>query len=208
MKRSIKTGAGLIASAVLTAALVTPTVAQAGHNDRPGRPAAGYVTVRSGIPVGTQTFTVTSPDVRNGGTIPATAWAGSLGCTGGDEQIRLAWSGAPKGTRSFAVSMQDVDAPTGSGFWHWMIWDIPATERSVGSASPAGAVAGLNDAGIPGYLGPCPPAGDIAHRYILTVYALDTPTVGLPAGAPSAAAAFTMYNHIIGAGRLTAYARR
>jgi Raf kinase inhibitor-like YbhB/YbcL family protein len=104
--------------------------------------------------------------------------------------------------------MYDPDAPTGSGFWHWLEWDLPAGTTSLGSTDPAGAVTGTDDAGVTGYLGPCPPAGDVPHHYELTVYALDVPSLALPAATPPAVTAFTMGAHVIGYGRLTATARR
>jgi len=105
--------------------------------------------------------------------------------------------------------MFDPDAPTGSGFWHWLNWDIPARFRSLEGALPTGAVSGTNDAGLTGYLGPCPPPGDRTHRYRLSVFALDVPSLGLPhTGAFSttrgAVVAFSMRLHILAFGRLVA----
>ncbi|WP_079152237.1 YbhB/YbcL family Raf kinase inhibitor-like protein [Streptomyces sp. RTd22] len=209
MKKSARTLGALAGAAVLIAgasavatAETTGPPADHGHHDY------GRTAVRSGIPATARTFTVTSPDVRDGGRIPASAWADSFGCTGGNQQIRLNWSGAPRKARGFAVSMQDTDATTGSGFWHWMAWDIPASQKSLGRTLPAGVVSGTNDGGTRGYLGPCPPAGDIAHRYKITVYALDTPSLKLDASSTPAVAASTMSRHIIGYGRITATAQQ
>lgn len=168
----------------------------------------GYTAVRKGVPDGAARFTVTSPDVRDGGTFPARAWADSFGCSGGNQPVRLSFSGAPAGTRSYAVTMFDKDAPTGSGFWHWLTWDIPAGTTALGTEPPAGSVSGTDDAGMTGYLGPCPPSGDIVHRYEITVYALDTPSLDLPATAPAAVTAVTLSGHIIGYARITATAHR
>jgi Raf kinase inhibitor-like YbhB/YbcL family protein len=101
--------------------------------------------------------------------------------------------------------MFDPDAPTGSGFWHWVTWDIPATGRTLPSET---AVDGTNDAGAAGYLGPCPPEGDRAHRYQVTVLALDTASLGLPASTPPAYASFALGGHILGYARITATAKR
>ncbi|WIM93374.1 YbhB/YbcL family Raf kinase inhibitor-like protein [Actinoplanes oblitus] len=166
----------------------------------------GYHRVRDGIPAGAGRFRVTSPDLRT--RFPAGDLANVFGCGGSNAQPRLAWSGAPAGTRSFAVTMYDPDAPTGSGFWHWLEWDVPATSRGLDTTVPAGAVAGTGDAGITGYLGPCPPVGDIAHRYEITVYALDVPTLNLPAATPPVVTAFTMREHILAFGRMTVTAKR
>jgi Raf kinase inhibitor-like YbhB/YbcL family protein len=104
--------------------------------------------------------------------------------------------------------MYDPDAPTGSGFWHWLEWDIPADAAALNATPSIGAILGVDDAGRAGYLGPCPPAGDIAHRYQITVYALDTETLGLPAATPAAVTAFTISAHIVGYAQITAIARR
>ncbi|MET9793803.1 YbhB/YbcL family Raf kinase inhibitor-like protein [Streptomyces canus] len=210
MRKSVRNLAVLGAAATVVAGVTAVATADtgSGRTSTTQRDTFGHTKVRSGIPAGATRFTVTSPDVRDGGAIPATSFANTFGCTGENQQLRLQWSGAPKNTRSFAVSMQDVDAPTGSGFWHWTTWDIPAGEKSLGRTLPAGAVTGTNDSGASGYMGPCPPAGDITHRYKITVYALDTPSLGLPTTSTPAVAAFTRSSHILGYGRITATARR
>lgn len=171
-------------------------------------PADDTTAVRSYIPAGTPTFTVTSPDLPDGSEVPGAGFAASLGCTGDNDAPTITWSGAPAAAKSFALTVFDPDAPTGSGFWHWLTWDIPATATSVTDPAPAGAVAGTHTAGGTGYLGPCPPVGDPAHRYRFTVLALDTPSLGLPPTTPPALVTFTLREHIIGEGHLTATARR
>lgn len=168
----------------------------------------GYTDVRRGIPASAVRFAVSSPQVHDGGTFPASAWASSFGCTGGNEQITLDWHGAPAATRSFAVTMFDPDAPTGSGFWHWLVWDIPAGDTELSSALPAGAVAGTDDAGVTGYLGPCPPAGDGTHHYEITVYALNVASLDLPSATPAALTTFSMSSHVIGYTEMTVDAKR
>ena len=109
-----------------------------------------------------------------------------FGCAGGNTSPHLAWSGAPAGTKSFAVTCYDPDAPTGSGFWHWLVVNIPAdvTELkldagSAGGTLPKGALMTRTDFGKPGYGGPCSPEGDHPHRYFFTVFAVgDTLDVG------------------------------
>jgi Raf kinase inhibitor-like YbhB/YbcL family protein len=168
----------------------------------------GYRTVRSVIPAGAARFSLSSPDVRNGTAFPAADYANTFGCSGGNAQPRLTWSGAPAGTKSYAMTMFDPDAPTGSGFWHWLVWDIPAGQTGLASTLPAGAVSGTNDSGATGYMGPCPPAGDSIHHYEITVYALDTTSLGLPAAATPAVVGFTLGTHILGYGQITATAQR
>ena len=104
--------------------------------------------------------------------------------------------------------MFDPDAPTGSGFWHWLVWDIPATSTELTSTLPSGAVAGTDSAGVTGYLGPCPPVGDITHHYKITVYALDVAGLDLPSSTPAQVTTFTMSGHIIGYAQMTVNAKR
>jgi len=101
-----------------------------------------------------------------------------FGCAGGNRSPHLRWSDAPAGTRSFAVTCYDPDAPTGSGFWHWVVVNIPpsVTELPLSASDPGaallppGALQTRTDFGKPGYGGPCPPAGDHPHRYFFTVF--------------------------------------
>ncbi|WP_441248104.1 YbhB/YbcL family Raf kinase inhibitor-like protein [Kitasatospora sp. McL0602] len=197
------------AAATLGLALTgTGAVADALHPAKSSTGGYGYQAVRQGVPTAAARFTVSSPDVREGGAVPPGSWADNFGCSGGNGQLRLAWHGAPANTRSYAVTMYDPDAPTGAGFWHWLTWDVPSTATALGATPPAGSVVGTNDAGRAGYLGPCPPVGDITHRYQITVYALDVPSLGLPAATPPSVTTFTMSGHILGYARMTATARR
>ncbi|WP_232373311.1 YbhB/YbcL family Raf kinase inhibitor-like protein [Pinibacter aurantiacus] len=126
-----------------------------------------------------QTFTLKSNDV--GGQATQKQFANTFGCHGQNISPQLSWENAPAGTQSFAVTMYDKDAPTGSGFWHWVVFNIPAnvTELKSGAGdvsknlAPAEAIQSNTDAGMPGYIGPCPPPG-AAHQYLITVYALKT----------------------------------
>jgi Raf kinase inhibitor-like YbhB/YbcL family protein len=124
---------------------------------------------------------VTSTSFGDGDYIPEVHVLGAnagLGCSGGNVSPQLAWSGAPDGTKSFAVTAYDPDAPTGSGFWHWVVVNIPASvsELSAGAGGgqglPTGALQTRTDFGMPGYGGPCPPVGDHPHRYFFTVFAV------------------------------------
>ncbi|MBK8444052.1 MAG: YbhB/YbcL family Raf kinase inhibitor-like protein [Sphingobacteriales bacterium] len=138
------------------------------------------------------------------------------GCGGRNESPQLSWSGAPEGTKSFAVFVHDPDAPTSSGWWHWLLFDIPAHigELSAGSGVadstmlPAGAIQSLNDFGNCRYDGPCPPKGHGIHQYNITIYALDVATLGLDKNTLPAAVAFTMYTHVLAKSTLVFYHRR
>ena len=124
-------------------------------------------------------FTLTIEGFAAGGAIP-----GVFTCEGDNLSPSAAWAGEPEGTQSFALIMDDPDAPAGT--WnHWLLWDIPASVHSVPRQYPAAhpVRSGTNDFGETGYGGPCPPRGDGAHRYFFRLYALDTPTLGVPEGA-------------------------
>jgi Raf kinase inhibitor-like YbhB/YbcL family protein len=141
-------------------------------------------------------FTLTSPDIPSGGTIDKKFEFNGFGCSGENRSPALKWSGAPQDTQSFAVTVYDPDAPTGSGWWHWAVVNIPASiselpadAGAIGSANlPQGATQVKNDFGTLGWGGVCPPEGDKPHRYIFTVHALRTGKLDLPANATGAQA--------------------
>jgi Raf kinase inhibitor-like YbhB/YbcL family protein len=157
-----------------------------------------------------QNLSLTSSEVSEGGTIGNEQVFKGFGCAGGNVSPALSWSGAPTGTKSFAVSMYDPDAPTGSGFWHWVAWDIPAgtTSLPTGAELPAGSVNGENDAGTIGYTGPCPPPGDGTHHYQITVIALSVATLGLDATTHPAVVGFVAGHNALAAGQLVATAEQ
>ncbi|SEK33975.1 YbhB/YbcL family Raf kinase inhibitor-like protein [Nonomuraea pusilla] len=190
-------------TALAVAAVTVAAAAGTASAATTGAPGFGYHKVRAGVPVHAARFHVQSPDLA-AGTFPAGAYADGFGCTGQNAAPALTWSGAPAGTKSFAVTMFDRDAPTGSGFWHWTVRDIPASATSI----PEDVTNGANDTGATGYLGPCPPAGDRPHRYELTVLALDVADAGVPRNATPALASFALSAHVIGYARITATAKR
>lgn len=130
------------------------------------------------------------------------------GCGGKNVSPQLAWSGHPAETRSFAITLFDPDAPTGSGYSHWVVGDIPARVTSLDAGagrdeSPGGGKTGINDFGMNSYSGPCPPAGHGPHRYFFTVYALDVPTLpGLGEKTTGATLVFQMRGHVLATGRI------
>jgi len=156
---------------------------------------------------------LSSGDVQDGGPLPSAHLSGLFGVPGGEDRSpHLAWSGAPAGTRSFAVSMYDPDAPTASGFWHWAVFDIPASVTELatdaGSGSPGslpeGAKTLRNDAGLARFLGAAPPEGHGDHRYYIAVHAVDVPTLDVGLDASPALLGFNLFTHGIARGVLVA----
>lgn len=157
----------------------------------------------------THAFTLTSPDIAAGGTIAAAQVFNDFGCKGDNVSPALAWHGAPVGTRSFALLMHDPDAPTASGWWHWIVYNIPATLSSLPAGAgdprknllPAGAIQGRTDFGTPGYGGPCPPPGK-PHHYHLRLYALKVERLDVPADATAAYIGFNVRAQTLGEAQL------
>jgi Raf kinase inhibitor-like YbhB/YbcL family protein len=157
-------------------------------------------------------FTLSSPDIKAGGSIPQRFEFNGFGCNGENKSPALRWSGAPKGTKGYAVTVYDPDAPTGSGWWHWMVINIPAdvTELgpdagAVGGAKlPKGAAHARIDYGVAGFGGTCPPQGDKPHRYIFTVHALKTDKIEVPADATAALTGYMIGGNSLGKASFTA----
>ena len=158
------------------------------------------------------TFTLTSPDIPNGGTVPQHFEFDGFGCSGRNESPALQWSGAPEGAKSFALTVYDPDAPTGSGWRHWFVVDLPADTTALapnagakGSAQlPQGARQIRNDYGAMAWGGMCPPPGDKPHRYIFTVHALSVPRLDIPDDATAALAGFMVNAHSLAKASFTA----
>lgn len=160
-----------------------------------------------------QTFTLSSVDL--GGQFTPAFVAGNMGCNGQNHSPELHWSYAPANAKSFAVTMYDPDAPTGSGFWHWVIVDIPANisqlKQGAGDLksklAPTGSLQSANDTGTAGYQGPCPPESDAPHRYIITVYALNTVKLGTNSGSTAALTGFMLNKAAIAKALLIVYSK-
>ena len=155
-------------------------------------------------------FSVQSTSWQDGQTMKDVYVFNSFGCTGNNISPQMSWNGAPQGTKSFAVTVYDPDAPTGSGWWHWTVFNIPAdvAELKEGSSIdpaklPAGAIQGRTDFGKPGYGGACPPPGDKPHRYILTVYALKTDKIDLHEDASGALVGYYLNQNALAKASLT-----
>jgi len=164
------------------------------------------------IPARAADFVLSSPDIAQGKALDARQLLNDFGCTGGNVSPALSWQDPPAGTKSFALTVYDPDAPTGSGWWHWVVFDIPAGARSLpagagsadGKALPAGAVQSRTDFGAPGYGGACPPKGHGAHRYVFTLYALDVAHLGLAPDSSAALVGFNLGAHTLAKAGITA----
>jgi Raf kinase inhibitor-like YbhB/YbcL family protein len=147
------------------------------------------------------TFTLTSTDLADGGTLPDDQVQAK-----GNTSPHLAWSGAPEGTKSFAITCFDPDAPTGSGFWHWTVANIPAdvSEIAAGGPLPDGAVEGRTDFGEPGFGGAAPPPGHGPHRYVFTVFAVDVDRLPVTPEDSGAKYGFNLHFHTLATASITA----
>ncbi|MCF8481143.1 MAG: YbhB/YbcL family Raf kinase inhibitor-like protein [Rhodospirillum sp.] len=149
-------------------------------------------------------MTLTSPAFTEGATLPDRQVFDGFGCTGGNVSPALSWTGAPEGTKSFALLVHDPDAPTGgAGWWHWTVFDIPADvtglPEGVGKTGtlPEGAREGRTDFGSTGYGGACPPEGDSPHRYNFTLHALDVTGLPVETDGPAAMVGYMINAHTL-----------
>lgn len=141
---------------------------------------AGFALVYQAAAQTAPGFKLTSKTFKDGDTVPMSVVYDKMGCKGKNISPQLSWEGAPDGTKSFAVTIYDPDANTGSGFWHWTLFDIPANVHQLAEGAgdkgskdlPKGAKMGRNDFGDSHFDGPCPPPTDAPHAYQYTVYAL------------------------------------
>lgn len=169
-------------------------------------PYAELATLRSFEPL-----TLTSTDFEEGGPLPEWAWGTGAAAGGADRSPQLSWSGVPEGTKSLALSVFDPDAPTGSGFWHWAVFNLPAdlTELPADAGSgadgalPAGAVTLPNETRTKRFIGAAPPAGTGVHRYFFVLDALDVDALDVPADATPAILGFNRHFHTLARGVLT-----
>jgi Raf kinase inhibitor-like YbhB/YbcL family protein len=162
-------------------------------------------------------FTLSSPTIKPGSTLSDAQVFNGFGCSGKNISPALSWSGAPPGTKSFALTVYDPDAPTGSGWWHWVVFNIPAAATQLpegagaadGKGLPPGSVQGRTDFGAAAFGGACPPAGDKPHRYVFTVYALKTDKLEVPADGTAALVGFMINANKLGEAKFTArYGRK
>lgn len=173
----------------------------------------GLVVGLTGTGLG-QTFTLKSNDI--GGQATLKQVFSGFGCTGENVSPQLSWENAPEGTKSFAITIHDPDAPTGSGWWHWVMFDIPADVKELASnagnleqkLAPTGAIQGVTDFGQAGYGGPCPPEGHGIHEYLIAVYALKTDKLGLDAKASPALVGYYLNANTIEKASIVMYYQR
>jgi Raf kinase inhibitor-like YbhB/YbcL family protein len=161
-------------------------------------------------PSGNVMFTLTSTDLKDGAFADAQV-LNTFGCNGENVSPQLSWTNAPAGTKSFVLTMFDPDAPTGSGFWHWVVVNIPASARAMPTGAskdaaklPVGSLETRTDLGAPGYGGPCPPARDKPHRYVFTLHALKVDKLDVDLLTSAALVGFNVHMEEIGRATLTA----
>ena len=160
------------------------------------------------------TFTLSSKTL--GGEATLKEEFNGFGCMGENESPQLSWKNAPEATKSFAITMYDPDAPTGSGWWHWIVFDIPtSTTELVANAgdiklnlTPEGTIQSITNYGAQGYGGPCPPQGHGLHQYIITVYALKTDTLGLDKNTNPAIVGYYLWNNTLAKASIVSYYKR
>jgi Raf kinase inhibitor-like YbhB/YbcL family protein len=158
----------------------------------------------------TGTFRLESPEWHNGGTVPTRNLFNGSGCNGSNISPEFHWSGAPKGTRSFAITIYDPDAPVPGGWWHWVVFNIPSAASNLLAGAgdkgsnrlPPGSSQCNNDYGESGYGGPCPPPGT-THRYVVKIYALDVERIAAGAETAPSRVARLIQEHAIGSAQLS-----
>jgi Raf kinase inhibitor-like YbhB/YbcL family protein len=159
-------------------------------------------------------FRVVAPDLSSQGRITLSHVYNGMGCSGQNISPALQWYNPPAGTKSYAVTAYDPDAPTGSGWWHWVMYNIPAGTTALpagagnGRNAPRGSAQGQTDFGTKGYGGPCPPVGDRPHHYQFRVFALKVDRLDIPGNATAAYVGFNLNANKLGTARVNAlYAR-
>ncbi len=170
--------------------------------------------VLASITVNSQTFTLKSNEM--GGQLTNKQVFAGFGCEGENISPQLFWENAPKGTKSFAITVYDPKAPTGSGWWHWVAFNIPANTKELKSnagnpslnLAPAGTIQSITDFGDKGFGGACPPEGNGEHPYIFTIYALSTDKIGLSASTPAAQVNYFIGANTIGKASIISYYKR
>ena len=164
------------------------------------------------LPIYAADFTIASPTLKEQGTLPKVHVFNGFGCTGENKSPELAWINVPEGTQSFAITAFDPDAPTDSGWWHWMVINIPATAKGVklGASTdsiglPKGSLQIRSDFGNASFGGACPPENAKAHKYVFSVYALKVKSIDLPENSSAALTSFMIKANAIAKSSITTY---
>lgn len=160
------------------------------------------------------TFTLESETLSGNATV--TEEFNGFGCVGENLSPQLSWSNAPEGTKSFAITMYDPDAPTGSGWWHWVVFDIPSDIESLKEGAgdllkklmPEKAIQSMTNYGVAGYGGPCPPENHGIHQYVITIHALKVENLGLEANTNPAVVGYYIWNNTIAKASIVTYYER
>jgi Raf kinase inhibitor-like YbhB/YbcL family protein len=169
-----------------------------------------FLSVTAITAIADERFTLTSPGLADNGTLDFRHAASAQDCGGKNVSLPLAWSNAPSGTKSFALTIFDPDGARGLGIVHWVLYGIPAATTALGEGGPppAGSIGGINRTGKDGYYGPCPPHGDAPHHYVVQAYALDLAANALPAALDRDALIAAMKGHVLAASSMVVrYAR-
>jgi Raf kinase inhibitor-like YbhB/YbcL family protein len=171
----------------------------------------GVLALASQASFAKDSFKLSSSDIKAGARIDMKHVFKGFGCEGGNLSPALSWSGAPAGTKSFALMVHDANAPTGgAGWWHWVAYNIPADatglDQGAGTADaaklPKGTAQANTDFGAPGWGGPCPPEGHGNHNYVFTLYAIKTDKLEIPAGATASLAGYMINGNSLGSAKL------
>lgn len=154
-------------------------------------------------------FELKSTDVKNGGTLKIEQVYNGFGCEGKNISPELSFHNVPKDAKSLALTVYDPDALTGSGWWHWVVFNIPVDTKGLsagasGTGMPKGAIESITDYGTTGFGGACPPAGVKPHRYIFTLWALNTEKLDLDEKASGAKVGFFLNSHKIATAKIEA----
>jgi len=156
-----------------------------------------------------QGMVLSSSDIADGAVISNAQVFNGFGCTGENISPALSWDGVPEEAKSLALTVYDPDAPTGSGWWHWVVFNMPVETNALPAGAsksdtmPEGTVESMTDFGTPGYGGPCPPVGDAPHHYIFTLHALDVEKLDLGENTPAAQVGYFLNAHSVGKASFT-----
>jgi Raf kinase inhibitor-like YbhB/YbcL family protein len=200
MYKSRRYGRATVAAAAMILGVASMAAAQAAKAPKAKPKATAHATGH---------FKLTAPDLTSKGRIALTHVFNGMGCNGQNLSPALQWSNPPAGTKSFAVTMYDPDAPTGSGWWHWVMYNIPAATTALlegagnGKNPPSGSAQGMTDFGTKGYGGPCPPVGNKPHHYHITVFALKVDKLDVPGNASAAMVGYNLNANRLGTARVT-----